>query len=184
MLSFMIIFAGTVNIIMGNFSGRNLSDSFYDSFPETRRSGQSQKNAGIAVLVIGIILLTLSIAWCRYARRHLSNMPTTFSGTAMTTTVVAPNCRIYTGVSTTSHYPGRRRRRRRSTDIRVFISTSATSGVLSAGPNRYEPVSTGSTCSQPVPTGSTCCQPVPTRSTNPTTISSCGKTTRSTAALI
>lgn len=91
MFSFMIIFAGAANIIMGNFSGGNLSDSFYDSFPEARRSGKRQMNAGIAVLVIGIILMTLSFAWCCYARRHLSNMPTTFSGTAMTTTVVAPN---------------------------------------------------------------------------------------------
>ena len=94
-ISFVFIFAGVANILMGVLTFGN----FYDSLPEKRKSDlQIQRNAGIAVFVIGIILLTLSIAWCCYSLRHLSNIPTTFSETTMTPTAVAPNAAYTPGI--------------------------------------------------------------------------------------
>ncbi|XP_063962177.1 uncharacterized protein LOC135155831 [Lytechinus pictus] len=88
MIAFMIMFAGAVNAGIGSTAGSGLSGDIFTGF---RQSARRQMHAGIALLVIGVILMMLSIYWCRYAKRSLSNVPvTSFSGTA-TTTVIAPN---------------------------------------------------------------------------------------------
>ncbi|XP_063962098.1 uncharacterized protein LOC129268969 [Lytechinus pictus] len=87
MIAFMIMFAGAVNVGIGSTAGSGLSGDIFTGF---RQSARRQMHAGIALLVIGVILMMLSIYWCRYAKRSMSNVPvTSFSGT--TTTVIAPN---------------------------------------------------------------------------------------------
>ena len=72
--SCVMIIVGVLNVAVGadSASKRNEPDWLYQINPEGEKQGQIQMNAGVGVLVTGVVVLILSSTWACYVGRKLS----------------------------------------------------------------------------------------------------------------